>query len=305
MPPKDKIRLKLLSSGAAAAGFARAGKPDRDALNAFRRWIDSGMHAGMGYMERHSDLREDPALLLEGAETVISLAFPYAPETKRAAGMDIISTYAYGEDYHDVIRRRLKPVCREMETEYGCRTRICVDSAPVLERYWAMQSGIGRMGDNRCVIADGCGSLVFLAEILTTLKIEPDTVSRGECLHCGACIRACPTGALSAEGVDARLCLSYLTIEHRGDLPAMTELSDTLYGCDRCQSVCPYNQGIRPTGIEEFRPADHILHLTAEECAGMDESEFNELFRRSPIRRAGAAGLRRNALKILGSRRRH
>lgn len=302
---KDKIRLRLLSSGAAAAGFTRAGKPDRDTLNAFRRWIDAGMNASMGYMERHSDLREDPRLLLEGAETVISLAFPYAPEKKRKPGMDMISMYAYGEDYHDVIRRRLKPVCQEIEAEYGCLTRICVDSAPVLERYWAMRSGIGRMGDNRCVIADGYGSLVFLAEILTTLKIEPDTVSTGECLHCGACIRACPTGALSADGVDARLCLSYLTIEHRGDLPAMTELSDTLYGCDRCQSVCPYNQGIGPTGIAEFLPTDHILRLTAEECVGMDENEFKELFRRSPIRRAGADGLRRNAVNILEKRRRN
>lgn len=296
---RETLRSRLLASGASAAGFASTERPDEVSLERLRQWLARGFNAGMDYMERNMQLRENPAFLLEGVRTVISLAYSYVPARKREHGLPSFSCHAYGRDYHKVIRKRLKGICREMEEEFGCTTRICVDSAPVMERYWASRAGIGIIGDNHCLIVEGTGSLVFLAEILTTLDIEPDEATDRGCLHCGACFRACPAGALSPEGIDARRCLSYLTIEHRGEFPEGTDTKNTLYGCDRCQTACPYNRDAAPTEIEEFAPTEKVLTLTAEECAGMDDEAFTATFQGSAVVRAGAEGLRRNARQIL------
>lgn len=296
---RETLRNRLLTSGASAVGFASVERPDEVSLERLRQWLACGFNAGMDYMERNMQLRENPALLLEGARTVISLAFSYVPSKRRDQGLPAFSCHAYGRDYHKVIRKRLKGICREMEEEFGCATRICVDSAPVMERYWASRAGIGIIGDNHCLIVEGKGSMVFLAEILTTLNVEPDEPTDRGCLHCEACVRACPTGALSTEGIDARRCLSYLTIEHRGEFPAGTDTENTLYGCDRCQTACPYNRDATPTEIGEFAPTERVLTLTAEECAGMDDEAFAATFQGSAVVRAGAEGLRRNARQIL------
>lgn len=300
---KDAIRNLISEAGACAVGFASAGLIEDCVAEDYGRWIGEGCNAGMGYLERHAPLRRDTGNVLSGAMTVISAAFSYAPAQRRDDGMPVISCYAYGEDYHDVLRRRLTPAVERMKREYGGDWRICIDSAPLAERYWAMRGGIGRLGRNGSVIIDGYGGLCFLAEILTTLEIEPDRASEKACAGCGACVAACPTGALRPDGtVDARRCLNYLTIEHRGEWTVeMAEAMhtekgrNTLYGCDICQRVCPHNHDIPATDIEEFRLSEKLSALSAADVIGMSREEFSSFFKGSAIKRARYEGLTRNA----------
>lgn len=303
---KEEIRELIKDSGAVAVGFARAEEVDADAMEQYQEWVSAGNHAGMDYLARHSLLKSDPTHVLEGAATVISIAFSYAPGKFRDSSLPMIACYAYGSDYHDVLRSRLNPVVSKLKESLGGEWRICIDSAPLAERYWAMKSGIGIRGCNATVIVEGAGAYAFLAEIVTTVAIEPDAPSRRECKKCGACLSACPQNALSKEGlIDSRRCLNYLTIEHRGDWDgeyaaniATPAGRHTLYGCDRCLRACPHNTGISPTKIEEFLPRDAVFSLTAEEAASMTQEQFSTTFKGSPIKRAKLAGLQRNARNI-------
>lgn len=304
---KEDIRELIMDSGAIAVGFAKAGDVDANVMSQYRGWISAGHHAGMDYLARHTTLKENPASVLEGAATVISVAFSYAPDKLRDPALPMIACYAYGSDYHDVLRFRLNPVVSNLKGSLGGEWRICIDSAPLAERYWAMRSGIGIRGCNGTVIIEGAGSYAFLAEIVTTVTIRPDTPSAKECKKCGACREACPQNALSAEGlIDSCRCLNYLTIEHHGDWEGEYASNmdtpagrHTLYGCDRCLRVCPHNTGISPTGIKEFLPRNAVLSLTAEDISSMTQEQFSAIFRGSPIKRAKLAGLQRNALNII------
>lgn len=301
---KEEIRSRLMAAGAVAVGFARAEAVPGGVTEEYTRWMAAGRHAGMGYMERHAPLRRDPREVMPGARTVIVAAFSYKPrpEECRPAELPEISSYAWGDDYHDVIRRRLTEACRPLMPEY----RICVDSAPVHERYWARRAGIGYIADNGALTVPGYGNMVFLAEILTEADIEPDMeapITAG-CLHCGACRRACPADALQHDRtVDCRRCLSYLTIEHRGEWEsgemrfAMSTPAgkETLYGCDRCLRACPLSREAPPSGIEEFRIRDAIRTLDRDAVTAMTPLEFSETFRSSAIKRAKLPGLLRNA----------
>lgn len=306
---KETVRRKITEAGACAVGFARAGAVDSRAAAGYAVWIGEGCHAGMDYLGRHIPLKADTESVLPGAATVICAAFSYAPDRVRDGALPVISCYAYGQDYHDVIRRRLTSVIAWMKDTWGGDWRICIDSAPVAERYWAMRSGIGRLARNGSVIVDGFGGMCFLAEILTTAVIEPDMPSGRVCEGCGACVRACPTGALRHDGtVDARRCLNYLTIEHRGPWEGeMREVMEseagkkTLYGCDICQHICPHNQDIPPTEIEEFHLPDKLAALTAADVIAMSPADFSLFFKGSPIKRAKYEGLLRNALNILNT----
>lgn len=304
---KEGIRGALLAAGAVAAGFARSADISDHAYESYVRWINRGMHADMDYLRRHSVLRRNPRNVLPDAATVISLAFPYAPGRWRADDLPQIACYAYGIDYHEVIRNRLSPIVESLKPEYGGNWRICVDTAPVAERYWAVKSGIGIRGLNGSVIVPGHGSFVFLAEVLTSLPLEPDDASVGTCGACGKCREACPQGAICSDGmIDASRCINYLTIEHRGawtgeKLGSMsTEAARrSLYGCDICQKVCSHNRGIPPTEIAEFQPCEGILTLTAEMVSDMDAAAFSSFFSHSAIKRAKLDGLHRNALNTL------
>lgn len=298
----------LQESGCCAVGFAVAEPVDKDIVDKFDAWLDTGMNAGMDYMRNHREIRLDPRLLLDGARTVISLAFNYNPPRKRDESLPMIAAYAFGDDYHDAIRKRLAPVIEKLREEFGGEYRVCIDSAPIMERYWAMKAGIGVLGMNGSVIVGEAGSNVFLAEIVTTLAIEPDSPSADFCERCGKCIDACPTNSLRSDGIiDCRRCLNYLTIEHRGEWTenasveamATKEGRATLYGCDRCLSVCPHNLKAPATGIEEFQPRESVLKLTAEEVISMTQEDFSRTFKASPIKRAKLAGLRRNAKSTL------
>lgn len=304
---KEDIRKAFLEAGASAVGFARAGDVEPSELRSFEGWIGEGCHAGMDYLQRHVPLRSHPRHVLESAETVVSLAFSYTPAATRDESLPTVSAYALGKDYHDVIRKRLQKAIDTLKATYGGEWRICIDSAPLSERYWAMKAGIGRLGRNGSVIVEGCGTWCFLAEVLVSIPMEPDKPSERKCLSCGACVKVCPTGALRNDGtIDSRRCLSYLTIEHRGpwegemaDVMASEAGKHTLFGCDRCLKVCPHNLSATPSEIEEFRASGDMLSLTAGEAAEMTQGRFSEVFRGSAVKRAKLAGFLRNARNCL------
>ncbi|MBD5233225.1 MAG: tRNA epoxyqueuosine(34) reductase QueG [Bacteroidales bacterium] len=291
---KEHVRTLCRQAGAAACGFARVAPVPEDQRALYRQWLRQNRHADMEYMERYTDVRDNPALLLDGARTIISLAFPYtAPGVKRSP---LFADYALGDDYHDVLRKRLTPVADALEAIYP-GTRICIDTAPLRERYWATRAGIGYIGLNNQLIVPGIGSAVFLAEILWTAALPPDTpLTSTNCSRCGACLRACPGTALNHDGsaLDARRCLSYLTIENRGALT--TPLRGRIYGCDICRDVCPEAHPTLPVEIlPEFTPRPTLLTLRVADITAMTQETFSLTFRRSAIKRAKLAGLLRNA----------
>lgn len=316
---REGLHAALLEAGAAAVGFASAGPVSEDEDRRLRGWLAAGHHAGMTWMERHADLRRDLDNVLPGTRMVISLAFPYAPERERPSDLPYLSRYAYGRDYHEAIRSLLTAVLEQTGLLSSCR--ICIDSAPVSERFWAIRAGIGYRGDNGALIVPGIGPEVFLAEILTTIEFEPDSPSYAECLHCGVCLRACPTGALQADGtIDCRRCISYLTIEHRGpwtDPDAIAAMStpagrNSLFGCDRCIIACPLrsntarplrNDTARPlrndtVGAESWNPPlPAMLALTPSDIPAR-QSEFKRRFAHTALLRPGLQNLLRNIANL-------
>lgn len=307
---REGLRAALLKAGGAAVGFASAEPVSEDEDRRLRGWLAAGHHAGMAWMERHADLRCNLDNVLPGTRTVISLAFPYAPERERPSDLPYLSRYAYGTDYHEAIRSLLTAVLGEMNIVSSCR--ICVDSAPVSERFWAIRAGIGYRGDNGALIVPGIGPEVFLAEILTTIEFEPDTPSyaeflhsNAECLHCGACLRACPTGALQPDGtIDCRRCISYLTIEHRGPWTAPDAIAamstpagrTSLFGCDRCITACPLRNDT--VGADSWNPPlPAMLALTPSDIPAQ-QSEFKRRFAHTALLRPGLQNLLRNIANL-------
>lgn len=307
---KEEVRRELMGCGAIAVGFSCATTVETEVNAQYEEWIASGANAGMEYLKRHIPLRKDPSSVLENVSTVISVAFSYAPSQFRRPSLPEIACYAYGKDYHDVLRKRLSQSVEKLREAYGGDWRICIDSAPLPERYWALKGGIGFKGRNGSVIVDNYGSYIFLAEVLTSLKIEPDAPSEGSCMGCGECVRHCPASALSEDGlIDARRCINYLTIEHRGEWDSLdSEImnsgagKNTLFGCDICQRICPHNRSVTPTAIEEFQPLPGIFQVDAEDILGMSQDDFSAFFKGSAIKRAKLAGMRRNALNVLKER---
>lgn len=302
---KELIRRIFLDAGACAVGFARAEEVDAEVWSKFQKWLDRGDNAGMEYMRNYPDLRRDPRLLMENTRTIMVLAFSYAPKEWRPAASGMIAAYAYGKDYHKELRKILKVPLRQLEMEFpGAHFRTCIDSAPILEHYWASKSGIGFSGDNGAIIVPGYGSLVFLTEILTDIEIEPDEMMTEDCGHCGACCRACPGDAIGNDGeINCRRCISYLTIEHRGDWtdPDSREVMRTpagrsaIFGCDICLRVCPHNRSVPVTTIKAFAPDKHVSLLSPDMITAMtSDEELNSFLLSSPIKRATLTGLKRN-----------
>lgn len=287
------------AAGAAVWGVARAGAVSPEADIAFHRWISDGCAATMDWLASYPELRRDPRLLVEGARSVIIAAFPYRRDLSDPSMRPIlpISRYALGADYHDVVRRRLTPVAEAC----GAGSRVCVDSAPVRERYWAVRAGLGHIGRNNLLIIPGLGSMNFLGCIITPALIESDTPlpsASSPCHDCDApCLKACPTGAIRPDStIDARRCLAYLTIEHRGPFPHGTDLHGRLFGCDACALACPLNRLPLPPGqpLADFDPLPHTLALTPGDINTMSQRAFARRFAGSPLMRARIASLRRN-----------
>lgn len=292
---KEAVRSMILAAGACRVGFARAETVGDDEMERYRSWLEAGRHGEMAYLERYDDLRRDPRTLLEGAATVISIAFDYRRGSHRHP---LFADYAVGDDYHDVLRKLLDPVCTGICDRFGGTTRICIDSAPIRERYWAAKASIGIIGLNGQLIVDGIGSKVFLCEILWTGEVEPDESRTGErCLMCGRCVRACPGNALDGHGgLDARRCRSYQTIEYRGSFPDDFKLKGRIYGCDVCQDVCPLNiEPTEPAAVDVLAADERIMKLDLDAIERLDSDTFRDLFRHSAVKRTKLSGLLRNA----------
>ena len=273
---------------------------------AVRRWLDEGRAAGMSYLLRHYALRCDPRLVEPSARTVVSVALPYDMKPSFAPDALRLSRYALGSDYHDVVKNRLRQMVRLLGFDPACDGRICCDTAPVDERYWAWRTGVGRWLRSGLISVRGHGTCVVLGEWLAPFpmaeaEVAADTVPplppAEECLRCGRCLAACPGGALGGGGLDARRCLSYLTIEHRGPLPTeeSRRMSPCFYGCDRCAEACPWNELFaRNTEVEELQPRPTLLCMDKADWQQLTREQYTEIFRKSAVKRAKFEGLRRN-----------
>lgn len=289
----DDIATEL---GIDRVGVASLMSPVEDRyMDKYDKWIAEGKHADMSYLVEHRSLREDPRTLLPEARTMLVCAVSYYPTALQAPDAPQISKYAYGRDYHKVLKKVLTSFAERMTDAFGSHTyRVCIDTAPISERYWAQRAGIGHIGKNQNLIIPKIGSYIFLGEILTSLDLTPSDPIHRSCGSCTKCIEACPTQALSSEGLDARRCLSYLTIEHRGEIPSdlRAALGSRIYGCDTCQDVCPYNH--RPIKTRLFPASSKILTLSEDDIRNFDEETYASLFFGSAATRAKYEGMKRN-----------
>ena len=291
------IKAKAHELGFLACGMARAGFLKEEAPR-LEQWLRQGKQGSMGYMERNFDMRLDPTKLVPGAKSVISLAYNYfTPPKQLDPEAPKLSTYAYGRDYHKVVKQRLKPLVEHITEQFGqVAFRTFVDSAPVLEKAWAERAGLGWRGKNTNVIRQGAGSFFFLCEIILDLDLEPDAPATDHCGTCRRCIDACPTEAITPYGVDGSRCISYLTIELKEAIPQEFEgrMAGWTFGCDICQQVCPWNRFSAQHREPEFTPKAELVGLSADEWHGMTEVVFDRLFEGSAVKRTGYAGLVRN-----------
>ena len=291
---KDEAhRLGFLACGVARAGFLEEEAPRLE------QWLREDRHGKMAYMANHFDLRLDPRRLVPGAKSVISLAYNYyTPREQADPDAPKLSTYAYGRDYHKVVKQRLKPLMTYIKENFGdVEMRAFVDSAPVMEKAWAQRAGIGWAGKNANVIRQGNGSYFFLCELIMDLELAPDAPASDHCGTCRRCIDACPTDAIIRPYVvDGSKCISYFTIELKDAIPQEMKgrFENHVFGCDICQQVCPWNRFSTPHQEPQFEPGEKLMALSRDEWHGMTELLFDELFERSAVKRTKFSGLKRN-----------
>lgn len=284
-------------------GIAHAGRLDKDAER-LEQWLNKGMHGNMQYMEKYFEMRIDPSKLVPGAKSVITLLKNYFPAEKQNTEAPKISKYAYGKDYHDVVRKKLNELIELIKQNVGeIHGRGFVDSAPVLERTWAQRSGLGWIGKNGNLINKQSGSFYFIATLITDLELEyDDPFAKDYCGTCTRCIDACPTEAILPDKIiDGSKCISYFTIELKEMLlpnEMKGKFDDWIFGCDVCQDVCPWNRFSKPNKETEFTPIPEILNLSTKEWEAMTEENFKKIFSDSPLRRSKFKGIQRN-LKFL------
>ena len=292
------IKQKAEKFGFQSCGISKAEFLEEEAPR-LETWLNKGYHGEMKYMENHFDKRLNPALLVDGAKSVISLSYNYFPKVKIDEINNFkISKYAYGEDYHEVIKDILKNMVAELQEEIGeFGFRVFVDSAPVLEKAWARKSGLGWVGKNANLITKKHGSFYFLAEIICDLELEYDLAVTDHCGSCRACIDACPTQAIVSDRiVDGSKCISYATIELKNEIPDYFngKMDDWIFGCDVCQDVCPWNRFSAPTLQEKFAPNFQKLNFRKNEWKELTQELFSEIFKKSAVKRTKFSGLMRN-----------
>lgn len=296
-------RSKLIKELASECGFlfcgiSKAGFLEEEAPR-LEQWLKNDYHGKMGYMENHFDKRLDPTKLVPGAKSVVTLLFNYFSEEKQKDPLaPKISKYAYGEDYHFVVKRHMRNLVNRIEESIGkVEGRAFVDSAPVLDKAWAVRSGAGWMGKHTNVLRKKEGSFFFIAEIISDLELAPDGPATDHCGSCTACIDACPTSAIiQPYTVDGSKCISYFTIELKDAIPQefKGKFDDWMFGCDICQDVCPWNRFAEQHNEPAFAPNDSLLELTKSEWIELTEDVFRKVFKKSPVKRTGYKGLTRN-----------
>lgn len=285
-------RLGFLSCGVSKAGFLEEEAPRLEA------WLNKNNNGEMRYMENHFDKRLDPTLLVEGSKSVVSLVLNYYPEAIQTENTYKISKYAYGTDYHFVIKDKLKSLLHHIQDEIGeVHGRAFVDSAPVLDKAWAAKSGLGWIGKHSNLLTQKVGSFYFIAELIIDLELEYDHATTDHCGTCTACIDACPTEAITEPYVvDGSKCISYFTIELKENIPTefKGKLDDWAFGCDVCQDVCPWNKFSKPHQEPLFNPHPELLAMTKKDWEDITEDTFKKVFKKSAVKRTKFLGLQRN-----------
>ncbi len=309
----NNIKAKAKSLGFFTCGIAEAKPVDDVTAQRVKSWIDKKMYADMNYMSNNLEKRLDPRLLVPGVKSIVSVALNYAPAQYIPESEWQFAAYAYGQDYHEVVKNKLRALALSFGFEEikmsafpsvstdHVHFRVFCDTAPVLERYWATQAGLGFIGKNQQLIIPKAGSMFFLGELFLDITLEYDMPMQRFCGRCTACIDACPSGALSKDNsLDANKCLSYQTIENRGEITdeVAEQMGNTVYGCDKCLQACPWNRFSHPTNVEEFAPKPEFLSMTKKQWLNLSEEDYHRIFKGSAVKRAKYCGLMRNIMAI-------
>jgi len=283
-----------------ACGIAQATALEEESAHV-EQWLKDGREGEMGYLTRNKEKRYDPRLLVEGTKSIVTVLYNYYPQQQIGDGKHYkIAKYAYGADYHEVLKRKMRQLLEHIEAQTGkleC-TRVFVDSAPVLDRAWAVRCGLGFIGKNTTLILPKKGSFFFIGHLFLPLELEATGQPlTNRCGRCTKCIDACPTGALETPfHIDARKCISYLTIEYKGSLEGLDPktFQGCMYGCDLCQDACPYNRFALPNMEPEFQPSERLIAMREDDWKNLTKADFDTLFKHSAVQRAGYEGLKRN-----------
>ncbi len=288
---EEAKRLGFLSCGVSKADFLEAEAPRLET------WLNKNMHGEMRYMENHFDKRLDPRKLVDDSKSVVSLLLNYYPEQTQTESTFKLSKYAYGTDYHFVIKDKLKALLHFIQDEIGeVGGRAFVDSAPVLDKAWAAKSGLGWIGKHSNLLTQKVGSFYFIAELIIDLELVYDTAVTDHCGSCTACIDACPTQAITPHVVDGSKCISYFTIELKENIPSQFKgkFDDWMFGCDVCQDVCPWNRFSKPHNEPLFNPHPELLEMTKADWEEITQDTFSAVFKKSAVKRTKFKGLKRN-----------
>ncbi|HEY2886226.1 MAG TPA: tRNA epoxyqueuosine(34) reductase QueG [Rhizomicrobium sp.] len=305
---RDAIAASALAEGFDVVKFARAAAPP-EAGARLGHFLEDRRHGSMDWLERNAERRSDPLVLWPEAKSIIVLGTSYAPDHDPLASLErqdrgAISVYAQGDDYHDVIKKKLKRLAARIARDHRAEVKVFVDTAPVMEKPIAHAAGMGWQGKHTNLVSREFGSWLFLASIFTTLEIEPDAAEADHCGQCRRCLDVCPTNAFpSPYELDARRCISYLTIENKGHIPRefRKAIGNRIYGCDDCLAVCPWNKFAQAAHESQFHPREELKHARLAELARLDDDAFRALFRKSPIKRIGRDRFVRNVLIAIGN----
>lgn len=299
---KEKFRTFIKSLGFCEVGFARAEKLSKE-FSFYLKWLELGYNANMKYLAKNLDKRLDPGVILPEAKTMIVCAYSYNTPFNHNSNTFKISKYAWGEDYHNILLPLLKKIEDQLsEVEPSVKCKSYVDTGSILEKVWAVRSGIGWMGKNSLVISKKFGSFIFLGIIITSLEFPPDSPIIDHCGKCTKCIEACPTGAIiQPKVIDSRRCISYWTIEAKANelIPDDIDPNNWIFGCDICQEVCPWNKKAKVTNEVAFAPRNNETTLTEEFLSNLDLETFRIRFKNSPLKRSKLSGIKRNYRHIL------
>lgn len=292
------VKAEAIRLGFSACGISPAEPIDNQSANYFTKWLTKGKQADMHYLENYLEKRLNPTLLIENAQTIVSVALNYFPSTLIPQEEYQMAWYAYGRDYHNVVKEKLNKLLQSLQKKYKVSGRCFCDTAPILEKYWAWKGGLGWIGKNTQLILPQAGSTFFLGELILNLPTDQyDSPLSNHCGACNRCITACPTCALHEKnGLDARKCLSYLSIENKGEIPkwASQKMYPYFYGCDRCLQVCPHTKFAIPTNEPSFAISNELLSMTKADWNQLSIESYRKLFKESAVKRAKFEGLTRN-----------